>query len=152
MRAKGANLAWSLAQLPTDQCVIWPGGIRGQGYGMAYTQDKAHKPINAHNLVYKVAVGPIPEGLVLDHLCRVRKCVNPTHMEPVTPIENYNRGLKVALKTHCKHGHEFTRENTYAAKRQRHCRTCMRESSRRADAKKKAERTAFRAARLVRAS
>jgi hypothetical protein len=93
----------------------------------------------AHRKAYTDAFGPIPEGLEIDHLCRVRHCVNPDHLEAVTHVENMRRAHEVwgftswgaqanAGKTHCPQGHEYTEANTYARQRgSRDCRTCMRE-------------------------
>jgi hypothetical protein len=86
--------------------------------------------LSAHRLVYEHLVGPVPDGLVLDHLCRNRGCCRPSHCEPVTPRENVMRGEGLAVinaaKTHCKHGHEFTAANTYINKRgNRNCRACQ---------------------------
>jgi len=112
----------------TDGCWLWMGYINpkpGKGYGTFYDGKKA---VRAHRWAYENFVGPIPEGLQLDHLCRVRHCVNPSHLEPVTARENIRRGenhvAKNARKTHCLHGHEFTEENTYRSSRGRDCREC----------------------------
>lgn len=83
----------------------------------------------AHRVMYEHLVGPIPIGLDLDHLCRVRHCVNPTHLEPVTNGENMRRGFHpsaVALRTNlCKHGHSL--DDAYPRKAGgRLCRTCHR--------------------------
>ncbi|WP_353848602.1 HNH endonuclease signature motif containing protein [Cellulomonas sp.] len=95
--------------------------------------------------------GPIPPGMQLDHLCRVRECVNPLHLELVTQRENILRGESPAAhharKTHCDHGHEFTPENTYRAPsrpRTRICRACVTESTRRRNAKRRSAARAMR--------
>lgn len=82
-----------------------------------------------HRLVYEMRVGPIPEGLELDHLCRVRHCANPAHLEPVTPQVNQRRGYGFsginARKTQCVRGHDLTPENVYLTRRNmRQCRAC----------------------------
>ena len=87
------------------------------------------KNVQAHRYVYEELFGPMPEGLQADHLCRVRNCVNPMHMEPVTSGENTRRGVNANReKTHCPRGHEYTPENTYISKGKTHnsrkCRIC----------------------------
>jgi len=99
-----------------DECWIWTARLH-QGYGV-YGGKVAHRE------AYKRLVGPIPDGLELDHICRRPPCVNPLHMQPVTRSENARR--RFALITHCKHGHEFTPENTRVAAGSRHCRSCDR--------------------------
>lgn len=108
-------------------CWKWQGPKTTSGYGNFSIGSKKH--IQAHRWAYEFCVAPIPEGLQLDHLCRVRLCVNPDHLEPVTCRENLLRGEGWgginARKTHCKRGHEFTSENTYTPKAGgRVCRTC----------------------------
>lgn len=98
-------------------------------------------PVLAHRLSYIISVGPIPEHLTdIDHLCRVRSCVNPQHLEPVTHRENILRSPIVGIltgqisaarekaKTHCPHGHEYTTKNTYTRPVSGHrvCRACSR--------------------------
>lgn len=110
----------------SESCWLWQGFVRKDGYASVFDGDRYDY---IHRVAYRLLVGPIPEGLHIDHLCRIRNCVNPDHLEPVTPGENVRRGLSGInnySKTHCKSGHEFTPENTYHAKGDgsRHCRTC----------------------------
>lgn len=94
-------------------CWSWAGHVAtGTGYAYASTVG-FHGP--AHRLSYQIFIGPIPDGLHLDHLCRIRSCVNPQHVEPVTPAENVLRGVGItatnAHKTHCLRGHPFLGDN-----------------------------------------
>lgn len=104
-------------------CWIWQISTdNGSGYGQITIDHKVYK---AHRVSYEAFVGPIPTGLQLDHLCRVRKCVNPEHLEPVTPLENTHRGVGHGSETECPQGHEYSPENTYVTTaNRRHCRTC----------------------------
>lgn len=109
---------------PNTGCWLWEGGDRGQGYGAFKIDTK--RAISAHRASYQLHKGPIPDGLTIDHLCRVRCCVNPDHLEAVTAVVNvkrgeYRKGLALGgaangrrqqARTHCKRGHEFTPENT----------------------------------------
>lgn len=115
-----------------DGCWNWGGTVMKNGYGYLHVSGKN---VRAHRWSYEHHVGPIPDGLVIDHLCRNKLCVNPEHLEPVTPGENVRRGLRGILRTHCAQGHEMTEENTYMASKvggytQRVCRTCQRNWSR----------------------
>jgi len=117
---------------PMSGCWLWTGYLAGgQGYGGIEIRGQQ---CLAHRVVYELLVGPIPEGLELDHLCRNRCCVNPDHLEAVTSKVNVLRGVGIsaanAVKTHCVNGHEFTDENTYLHRGHRHCRKCGREESR----------------------
>ncbi|MEO1065368.1 MAG: HNH endonuclease signature motif containing protein, partial [Actinomycetota bacterium] len=69
--------------------------------------------VYVHRLVYEELVGPIPDGHQIDHLCRVRLCGNPAHLEAVEGLENVHRGLAVRYRTHCRNGHPINEENTY---------------------------------------
>lgn len=118
-------------------CWEWTGGKCGNGYGNMFLRkesDGRTKRIYAHRVSYEHFVGPIPDGLELDHLCRNRGCVNPEHLEPVTRGENLRRIPQEARpphmqpRTHCKRGHEFTPENTGVNSKGRFCRTCRKAS------------------------
>jgi len=107
-----------------DGCWIWMGATNPRGYGNIGYQGKSYK---AHRFIYERLVGQIPDGLTLDHLCRVPLCVNPEHLEPCTMRENIRRGSKANL-THCQNGHEFTDENTVIKSNgTRRCRICANE-------------------------
>lgn len=112
---------WSKVQ-KTDTCWLWSGCILTTGYGQFSVADG--KRVSAHRFSYELLVGPIPDGLDLDHVrargCTNRHCVNPDHLEPVTRGENIRRGQtglvrgsQQRAKTHCPRGHEYTPENTY---------------------------------------
>lgn len=109
-------------------CWVWTAG-KNRGYGRTFW-DGRHQ--YAHRISYELLVGPIPDGLTIDHLCRNRACENPGHLEPVTMRVNWLRGnaptTYYAIKTHCVKGHPFDEVNTYQApgKLHRACRICRR--------------------------
>jgi len=107
-------------------CWVWQGS-KDKGYGRVGAGGKVYK---VHRVSYEFYVGPFPPGLVTDHLCRVRDCCNPSHLEAVTSQENTRRGnvgSNFRDLVHCKHGHAFDEENTYLNKRGwRTCRMCAR--------------------------
>lgn len=116
-----------------DHCWPWIASLDMGGYGQINAGGAKTMMLAAHRVVYEMLKGPIPEGMVIDHLCRNRACVRPDHMEVVTHRTNILRGTgqsaRNAKKTHCKNGHEFTPENTYSGISRngnpyRHCRTC----------------------------
>lgn len=111
-------------------CWDWRASTDAGGYGQMRVGPRGSSRLRpAHRLAYELLVGPIPEGLDLDHLCRNRRCVNPAHLEPVTRSENLRRGARSALATHCPRGHAFDDENTLRTSRgHRYCRTCNREA------------------------
>jgi hypothetical protein len=112
-------------QVAPNGCWVWVAARDNHGYGRYGIDGRA---ATAHRVAYQTLVGPIPDGLHLDHLCRVRACVNPEHLEPVTCRENVLRGVGPSalhsVKTHCPEGHEYTEENTYLYRGMRYCQTC----------------------------
>src|SRR3990167_2215457 len=113
-------------------CWLWTGHISHYRYGMVGYQKKRH---SAHRLLYELLVGPVPAGLDLDHLCRVRSCVNPAHLEPVDRRTNLLRGVgfpaRYARQTVCKSCHAYTNGNMTAARKKgrvvgRACKACWR--------------------------
>jgi hypothetical protein len=110
---------------PNSGCWLWDKAVMSNGYGLIMTATGVR---TAHRVSYEAFRGPIPEGLELDHKCRVRSCVNPNHLEAVTKLVNVRRGLSGARnrqKTHCKNGHELSEENVLRDRDGgRHCRAC----------------------------
>lgn len=106
-------------------CWIWQLGKSGGGYGVKWDRVR-RKQMGAHRWYYEQANGEIPDGMCIDHLCRVRACVNPDHLEAVTNSANLGRGPRVA-GDECKRGHKRTEENTYfTPDGRRRCRVCTR--------------------------
>lgn len=121
---------------PSGPCVLWTMSLTPAGYGKKWHNGRLWL---AHRLAYETEVGPIPEGLVLDHLCRNPACVNVEHLEPVTTRENILRGVSLmaanARKTHCPQGHPYDKTNVRIQRRpgatSRTCKTCDRDAHRR---------------------
>lgn len=107
----------------SGECWLWTAYTMPNGYG-------TWRQTLAHRVAYELSIGPIPDGLQLDHLCRVRNCVRPDHLEPVTCRENLLRGDTITARcvaaTHCPHGHPYDEANTYRSPTNgsRSCRAC----------------------------
>lgn len=124
---------------PNSGCWLWAGSTNNPGYGHFRYGGKLRL---AHRVSYEALIGPIPDGLVLDHLCRVPCCVNPLHLEPVTQKVNCERGMasyaaskRHSSKTHCKNGHPLSVENVriwirFGKYSSRVCKACGRDRDR----------------------
>lgn len=120
---------------PVSGCWLWTLGKTGRGYGYICADGRN---VRVHVWAYRTFVGPIPDGLVIDHVrargCISKMCVNPAHLEAVTHVENVMRGDSPhalnARKTHCPQGHPFDDENTYVFNGSRACRVCHRDRER----------------------
>ncbi len=130
---------WLKVKKQSFGCWEWSGSL-SHGYGQFEVRASgSRKNLKAHRVSYLLANGSIPSDLPLDHLCRNRACVNPSHLEPVTHQVNIARGeagqymrAKMAAKTHCKNGHPYTAENVYLYRKTGHrqCKVCAVERTR----------------------
>lgn len=111
---------WEKVSKDDTDCWLWTGALNSRGYGCWAINGRSQL---THRVAYAALVGPIPEGLTIDHLCRVKVCCNPAHLEPVSIAENTRRWA--VLVTVCPAGHEYTLENTYRnGAGRRSCREC----------------------------
>lgn len=140
MRLDADERFWAKVQ-KTETCWLWIGSLTLNGYGQLWLHGRR---VMVHRLSYTWLVGPIPEGKQLDHLCRVRNCVRPSHLEPVTNRENCMRGESFAAvnarKTHCSEGHPLVEGNLYWTGRggRGTCKTCHKVKARRRRAMRRA--------------
>lgn len=126
---------WAKVEVDERGCWLWTGCRNPVGGYARFNYPTRKDSAYGHRVAYETLVSPIPDGLHVDHLCRVRHCVNPAHMEPVTCRENLRRGVSPsalhAIKTHCPAGHPLSGENLYEWTNRkgvtmRQCLTCRR--------------------------
>lgn len=114
----------------TADCWLWTASTNGVGYGKIISEGgrESGRLLLAHRVAYELVIGPIPPGKVLDHICCVRRCVNPAHLRPTTIAENSDVPGSVAhenrRKTHCPRGHELAGANLIRSRGSRQCRRC----------------------------
>lgn len=132
---------WSGAIEGERGCWVWQRSLSDTGYGRIVNNGQA---VGIHRLAYELAIGPIPEGLVIDHLCFTRSCINPEHLEPVTHKENTLRGSGVtaynANRKYCVKGHAYDEENTHYHQGRRYCRICVKNTRDRMRARQRRQR------------
>lgn len=126
---------WAKVEEDDRGCWVWQAAVKGHGYGSFHLNGALR---SAHRLVWENLVGPIPDGLTIDHLCRNKLCVNPAHLEPVTAAENLRRRYRE--QTHCLRGHLLAGANlSIKTNGTRRCKACH-------NARNRARRLAERAA------
>jgi hypothetical protein len=141
---------WSKTERRIGECWIWTGELTNKGYGIFQVR---YEKFLAHRIAYGLTYGSVPRHLQIDHLCRRRDCINPTHLEPVTNRENMARGIlfatikakaeaRRATRTECKNGHPWVPENIYVMGGNERCRACSLISVKKSYEKKGAERVA----------
>ena len=119
---------WAKVDKQENGCWLWTAGLFSTGYACFSINQTS---LLAHRWAYARLVGPIPDDLTLDHLCREPRCVNPQHLEPVTSAENARRARAVKpLVAHCFRGHPYDEANTYRHGGRRYCRACRKHRKR----------------------
>ena len=136
---------WSKVRLKTkDECWEWTGNLNPTGYGLFFVE--VGQTVPAHRYSYELLRGEIPPGYCIDHLCRNHSCINPNHLEAVTPRENTLRGnapnILLYHSDRCSRGHLFTPENTYEHHGSRICKTCKKMHNEESKKKKKIQQVA----------
>jgi hypothetical protein len=110
----------------TAGCWLWRGAINSNGYPAIHSEGRRGRQLRAHRVAYEMLVGPIPEGMQLDHLCEVKHCVNPDHLEPVLAQVNCER--HTGKRITCAVGHPYQHRVSVVhgvTKRARWCPVCQ---------------------------
>ncbi len=143
---------WKKVRVQRDGCWVWIGGKGRKGYGLFYLggYPNQRRTMSAHRWAYTCLVGPVPDGMTIDHICNNPPCVNAVHLRIASQQENILRGNGLAAqnaqKTHCPHGHPYDEQNTYwkpiedGSRWGRICRICSRKSDRKYKARRRAVR------------
>lgn len=115
--------------LGQNECWLWTGGCFSEGYGALYVSERGSN-VGTHRLAYELFIGPIPKDHHVHHVCGVRNCCNPVHLEAKPPMEHARDHQEE--KTHCKRGHELAGDNLYVfpATGFRRCKICYRAGKR----------------------
>ena len=138
VRIGSLPVEWYAPGGPVTPCHIWTASRDRHGYGQFHFEGKNH---GAHRVAVILGGRELLEGMEVDHLCRVRACVNPEHLDLVSPLVNWERGKSPSRlnkdKTACPHGHPLTGENVYWNGKHRRCRVCRKRTNRRSRVKYK---------------
>lgn len=145
MRAPLSERFWSkVDKQGPDECWQWLAAKQRNGYGVIGLGGHDGRMVRTHRVSYELAHGPIPEGLIIDHLCRNRGCVNPAHLEAVDQRTNLLRGTGASARNHvkstCPQGHPYSGVNSRG---DRICHTCLAAAARRGKARRRAARTRY---------
>lgn len=142
-KSKPIDRIFERIKILDNGCWEWQGALSSTGYGNITHERKQYQP---HRVAYELEKGNIPRGMHIDHTCKYRRCINPEHLELVTPTENTRRGgmrdallRRHAARTHCDKGHLLTPDNIAHIYGPKRCLTCVQDAARRGNAKARAQ-------------
>ena len=132
------RLFWSKVEVLATGCWEWRGKLNADGYGyilVGSRSDQSRKYVFAHRFAFERFRGSIPAGEEIDHLCKHRSCVNPTHLQSLSHLENVRRSgaaeahrQQMRARTQCRNGHDYNQSNVYLYRGKRYCRACRKKS------------------------